>query len=155
MRVLLVASSGGHLAHLLWLEPWWRQHARAWVTFDTVDARSRLGGETVYHAAHPTNRSARNALRNWRIARDVLAWERPDVVVSSGAGVAVPFLLAAKWHGIPTVFLEVLDRIDHPSLTARALGPFVDGLALQWPEQRQALGRGTVLGPILGLGEQL
>ena len=155
MRALFVASSGGHLAHLLWLEPWWREHARAWVTFDTEDARARLAGEVVYHAAHPTNRSVRNAWKNWNMARSVLDWEQPDVVVSSGAGVAVPFIVAARLRGISTVFLEVIDRIDQPSLTARVVGPLVDELVLQWPEQRQALGRGTVVGPILGLGDEL
>ncbi len=33
--LLLVASSGGHLAQLLALEPWYRERNRRWVSFDT------------------------------------------------------------------------------------------------------------------------
>ena len=37
--MLLVCSSGGHLAQLVKLRPWWEQHDRTWVCFDTTDAR--------------------------------------------------------------------------------------------------------------------
>jgi UDP-N-acetylglucosamine:LPS N-acetylglucosamine transferase len=150
MKALLVASGGGHLAHLLWLHSWWQSHERVWVTFDTPDARSRLEHEVVYWASHPTNRNVRNALKNTLSARAILAAEQPDLVVSTGAGVAVPFLALARLQGVPTVFVEVVDRITRPSLTARLVAPWVDELVLQWPEQRAALGRGTVIGPILG-----
>ena len=33
MKVMLVCSSGGHLAQLHRLRPWWEQHDRMWVTF--------------------------------------------------------------------------------------------------------------------------
>ncbi len=53
--LLLVASSGGHLAQLLALEPWYRERNRRWVSFDTPDALSLLSDETVTCASpdHP------------------------------------------------------------------------------------------------------
>jgi hypothetical protein len=153
VKVLLVASSGGHLMHLWWLEPWWREHERTWVTFDTADAAGRLGGEAVYWAVHPTNRRPDNVLRNLRRAARILRRERPDVVVSSGAGVALPFLAVAKVLGIATVFVEVYDRVDRPSLTARLVAKWVDRLVLQWPEQQVGLPSGRVLGPMVDVEE--
>lgn len=155
MKVLLVSSSGGHLAHLWWLQPWWREHERTWVTFNTADAAGRLSGETVYWAVHPTNRRPDNVIRNLRLAVRILRCEQPDVVVSSGAGVAVPFLAVAKARGIPTVFVEVYDRVDRPSLTARMVAPWVDRLVLQWSEQQAGLPSGRVLGPIVDVEGQL
>lgn len=145
---LLVASSGGHLAHLLWLRPWWEQGERAWVTFDTPDAVAALAGERVYFAASPTNRNLPNLLRNAGLAARVLAEVQPDLVLTTGAGVAIPFLVAAKALGVPTAFLEVFDRVDRPSLTGRLMAGLVDELLLQWPQQRLAYGRGVVLGPV-------
>ena len=52
-RVLLVCSSGGHLAQLLRLAPWWKTHERIWVTFRKPDAESLLDGERVWWAFHP------------------------------------------------------------------------------------------------------
>lgn len=149
LRLLLVASSGGHLAHLLWLRSWWRHHTRTWVTFDTPDAAAALRAEDVVWAHHPTNRHAGNLVRNAVLAARTVRRVRPDVVVSTGAGVAVPFLAAGAAWGARTVFLEVYDRVDRPTATGRLVAPWVDALALQWPSQQAAYGgRGTVLGPI-------
>src|SRR3954468_11470990 len=59
-RVLLVGSSGGHLAQLLALRSWWADRNRVWVTFPLSDARSQLAGEEVVWAHHPTTRNLRN-----------------------------------------------------------------------------------------------
>ncbi len=143
-----MASSGGHLAHLAWLEPWWRDHERRWVTFDTADARGRLAGEAVTWAFHPTNRNLPNLARNLILARRVLQDDRYDLLVTAGAGVAIPFVLAARAAGVPTIALEVWDRMDGPSLTTRVIGPWVDALVCQWPSQAVPGANNVLLGPM-------
>ena len=91
MRVLMVSSSGGHLTQLMALRPWWEQHERTWVTFETLDATSKLAGEDVVWAHHPTTRNVKNLVRNTALAWRTMRSFRPDVIVSTGAGVAVPF----------------------------------------------------------------
>ncbi|MDS1269807.1 UDP-N-acetylglucosamine--LPS N-acetylglucosamine transferase [Lipingzhangella sp. LS1_29] len=147
--VLFVASSGGHLAQLRALRPWWRHNSRVWVTFPTPDARSQLSGETVHWAHHPTTRNLRNLLRNVRLAAGVLARHRPEVVVSTGAGVAFPFFLLARLRRIPTVYIEVYDRIDTPTLTTRLCRPLTTLFLAQWPEQRAFLPTAITVGPLL------
>src|SRR2546423_7280202 len=133
--VLLVASSGGHLAQLLALAPWWSERRRVWVTFDTPDARSQLGGEDAVWAFYPTRRSLRNLCRNLWLAVRTVPRVRPDIVVSTGAGVALPFFLAARFRRIPTVYVEVYDRIDTRTLTGRLCRPFTTLFCVQWEEQ--------------------
>jgi UDP-N-acetylglucosamine:LPS N-acetylglucosamine transferase len=60
---------------------------------------------------------------------------RPDVVVSTGAAVAFPFFLAARMMGIPTVYVEVYDRVDSPTLTGRLCRPLSTLFCVQWSEQ--------------------
>lgn len=147
--VLLVGSAGGHLAQLIALEPWWRAHRRTWVTFDKPDARSLLNDEDVVWAHRPTTRNLPNLVRNLLLATRLVRQVRPAVVVSTGAGVALPFFVLARLLGIPTVYVEVFDRIDSPTLTGRLCRPFTTRFCVQWPEQ-QALYRGsTVIGPLL------
>lgn len=148
MKVLLVASSGGHLAHLAWLEPWWRLHERHWVTFDTADARGRLADEAVTWAHHPTNRNLPNLARNLVLAASVFRDARFDLMVTAGAGVAIPFVLAARVAGVPTIALEVWDRVEAPSLTTRVIAPWVDALVCQWPGQAVPLANNVLLGPM-------
>ena len=148
MKALLVASPGGHLQQLVWMRPWWEQHERVFVTADVPDARAMLAGERILFAHHPTNRSVTNLARNLVLARQVLKRERPDVVVSTGAGVAVPFLWLARRYGARAVFVEPYDRVDGPSLSARMVSQFVDAMVLQRPEQQAFHPRGVLLGPV-------
>src|SRR5699024_2510874 len=101
-RLLLVASTGGHLTQLMALRPWCEDYERAWVTFDNQHARIALTGEDIIHAHSPTTRNIPNALRNLALARRTLDALRPDLVVSTGAGVAVPFYAIAHLRWIRT-----------------------------------------------------
>jgi UDP-N-acetylglucosamine:LPS N-acetylglucosamine transferase len=145
----MVGSSGGHLAQLVALQSWWETEERAWVTFDTADTQSLLAGETVINAFSPTTRNIPNLLRNARLAARVLRELRPKAVVSTGAGVAVPFFILARLMGIATVYLEVIDRMDTPMLTARLCSPFTSAMLVQWPEQRDFYRDSVVVGPVL------
>lgn len=148
-KILLVCSPGGHLSQMVQLRPWWERHERAWVTFDKADARSHLAGERITWAHHPTTRNVPNLLRNLVLARRVLRRERPDVVVSNGAGVAVPFFWLARRMGIATVYLEVFDRVDSATLTGRLCRPVTDLFCVQWPEQQRHYRGSVVIGPVL------
>ena len=147
--VLLVGSSGGHLAQLMSVAPLWAQELRTYVTFDTVDAVSLLEDEQVTWAHHPTTRNLRNLARNSALAVRELRRRRPDVVVSTGAAVAFPFFLAARAMGIPTVYLEVYDRIDGPTLTGRLCRPVSSVFCVQWPEQLDYYRGSTLVGSLM------
>jgi UDP-N-acetylglucosamine:LPS N-acetylglucosamine transferase len=148
-HVMLVGSSGGHLAQMLALQPWWSTWRRTWVTFHTPDATSLLDGEHTVWAYHPTTRNVANLLRNFGLAVRLLRQERPDLVVSTGAGVALPFFVVGRAFGIPTVFIEVYDRIDSATLTGRLCRPFASAVCVQWEEQRDLYADATVIGCLL------
>ncbi len=149
LDLLLVCSNGGHLAQLAALGPWMSRHRRHWVCFDTPDAVSLLRGERVSWAHHPTTRNLPNLLRNFVLAWALLRRERPDVVLSTGAGTALPFFVVARLRGIPTVYLEVYDRMDSPTLTGRLCRPFTDRMLVQWDEQARLYRDAEVVGVVL------
>jgi|GEM_PF-204464 len=88
-KLLLVSSSGGHLKHLTATFDAWQNYERVWVSFKQPDVESALAEEKVYWAYYPTTRNVKNAIRNLFLAFKIFPRERPDVVVSAGAGVAV------------------------------------------------------------------
>jgi UDP-N-acetylglucosamine:LPS N-acetylglucosamine transferase len=133
-KVVLVASSGGHLLQLVQLRDEWPRDRRHWITFDKPDAISLLAEEDVTFAYHPTNRNVRNFLRNVVLAFRVLRRLRPAAVVTTGAGVAVPFCWIGKVLGARIIFIESFSRITEPSLTARLVHPVADEFFVQWPE---------------------
>jgi len=135
--LLLVCSSGGHLMQLHELRAAWTPFPRTWVTFDKSDARSLLRDERVIHAFGPTNRNVPNLLRNLRLAWSVVRRERPAAILTTGAGVAVPFAWVAKLHRIPVVYVESFTRIEGLSLSGRMIAPVATRLYGQWPELAQ------------------
>lgn len=138
---LLVASAGGHLEQLMRLrdrlDP---GTAGTWVTYDVAQARSSLPDEPRIFAHHPTTKNIPNAVRNYRLARRVFATMDVGRVVSTGAAVAVPFMLRASRLGIPCHYIESATRVDGPSLSGRML-QHVNGVHLyrqlgEWGEPR-------------------
>lgn len=132
--VLLVCSSGGHLMQMLALREAWGSYSHVWVTFDKSDARSLLRDETVVFAHWPTNRSMKNLIRNTLVAWRTLRSVRPNVVLTTGAGVAVPFAWVARLRRIPVVYIESFTRVERPSLSCRLIAPVADRVYAQWPE---------------------
>jgi beta-1,4-N-acetylglucosaminyltransferase len=151
-ELLLVCSTGGHLLQLVALRECWEPFERAWVTFDKSDARSLLHDERVYFAHGPTNRNVKNLLRNlraaWRVVREV----RPKVLLTTGAGVAVPFAWIARLHGATVVYVESLARIQGPSLSYRLIAPVARRRYVQWPELAQVLPGTRFVGNVFSTG---
>lgn len=149
MKIAMVCSSGGHLLLLHLLGEFWRKHDRFWVTFKKEDAISLLETEKVYWSYFPTNRNLVNLVRNFFVAVRVLFKEKPDIIVSTGAGVAIPFFYLGKLLGKKLVFIEAYERIENPSLTGRIVYRITDAFILQWEEQKKFYPKGIVLGQIL------
>lgn len=148
LKVCLVGSSGGHLTHLYMLKPVWKNMNRFWVTFDKIDANSLLKKEKVYHCYFPTNRNILNLLKNTILAVKILHKEKPDLIISSGAGVAVPFFWLGKLIGAKTIYIEVFDRIDKPTLTGKLVKPVTDKFVVQWDEMKSVYKGSINLGSI-------
>ena len=81
----------------------------------------------------------------WRLLRA----ERPDVIISTGAGVAVSFFWLARWFGVATVYIEVFDRVDLSTMTGKLCELVTDLFLLQWKEQEEQYRRGVVIGHLM------
>jgi beta-1,4-N-acetylglucosaminyltransferase len=148
--ILLVCSPGGHALQLSLLRPAWRDYQTAWVTLRAEDTTSLLEDERVIYAYGPTTRNVPNLLRNlglaWRIFR---VW-RPRVVVTTGAGIAVPFAWIGRAFGARVVYIESFTRIEHASLSCRLIAPVTDRLYVQWPELARSLRHARYVGAVVG-----
>ncbi|MCR5604720.1 MAG: UDP-N-acetylglucosamine--LPS N-acetylglucosamine transferase [Lachnospiraceae bacterium] len=148
MKVCLVSSSGGHLTHLYMLKSFWQDRNRFWVTFDKKDARSLLKDEKMYPCYYPSNRSIRALIINSFKAFKILKKERPDLIISCGAAVAVPFFYVGKLFGAKLIYIEVYDRIDSSSLTGKLVYPISDRFIVQWEELKKVYKKAVYLGSI-------
>lgn len=137
MKILLISSTGGHFQALQSLSSFWNKHNCCWVTFKSASTELVLNGENVYWAYSPTNRNLLNLIRNFCLACLVIVREKPQLVLTTGAGVAVPFIILAKLFQIKTVFVESFTRVQELSLSARLVLPFLDVLYVQWNQLKE------------------
>jgi beta-1,4-N-acetylglucosaminyltransferase len=147
--VLLVASAGGHLLQLLLLADAWQGIPHVWVTLEREDARSLLADETVHYGYGPTTRDVPKLFRNLFLAVRLVRRLRPAVVITTGAGIAVPFAWVARFSGAKVVYVESLTRIERPSLSCRLIRPVADRVYVQWPELAGVVGGARYVGNIL------
>jgi UDP-N-acetylglucosamine--N-acetylmuramyl-(pentapeptide) pyrophosphoryl-undecaprenol N-acetylglucosamine transferase len=140
--ILLVASTGGHLAEMFCLSRRFvRPTDRAiWVTFDSPQSRSLLAGQEVQFVRYTAPRDYLSVVVNLLHALRLLLRYRPEAVVSTGAAVALSFLPLGVVCGARSVYVESAARSQGPSRTGRILSS-IPGVKLYTQYRRYARGR--------------
>lgn len=133
MKLGLICSQGGHFYQLMLLKPWWKQHNRFWVTLKGPDTLMKLNKEKFYLGFSPVRRDVINGIRNLFLAVLILLRERPDILFSTGAGIAPPFFIIGKLLGIKLIFLETAGFIDRPTLSGKLISFVADKFLVQYP----------------------
>jgi UDP-N-acetylglucosamine transferase subunit ALG13 len=148
-KTLLVAATGGHLEQLYRIRPRLDPQCGEilWVTHDDPQTRSLLRGENVVTLPYVPPRGYRQVAANvptaWRIIRE----GRFDRVVSTGAGMALPFLAAGRLHGIECHYIESAARADGPSVTGK-IASRMPGMHLYSQYQKWATDRWAYRGSL-------
>ena len=121
-RLLLVASTGGHLSQLVRLAPDFRPSDDSlWVTFKSPQSESLLAGKNVHYVPYIRPRDYRGVRRGFTAVNRLLQREQFDGAVSTGSALALGALPAARLHGVPCLYIESISRINGPSVTGRLL----------------------------------
>lgn len=134
-KIGIITSKGGHLFQIHQLKPIFSKHNRFWVTFKGKDEEYLLKNEKKYFAFYPESRNLINAVLNFFLAWKILTKEKPNILISAGAGIAPPFFIVGKIMGMKLIFIEPYDFIHHPSLTGKIVSHFVDLFLVQHKEQ--------------------
>jgi UDP-N-acetylglucosamine:LPS N-acetylglucosamine transferase len=106
-----------------------------------------MQGKT-YFIAH-SERDWKLLLNFWEAFR-ILRKTRPAVLLSTGAGPAVPFAIVARlFFGTRVVFVESVTRIQRPSLTGRIMYRLAHHFFYQWKSLEAYFPGGVYGGPLL------
>ena len=140
-RICWAYSPGGHLAEL--------ERATTGIQFldrfDVTFAGGRSPSEPprrTYFVCHP-RRAVWRTLLNAAQAAGIMLRERPQLILSTGADVAVPACLVARLLGARLIFVETAGEL-RPSLSGRLLYPFAHLFVVQWPEKLAAFPRAVL-----------
>src|SRR3954468_23079457 len=156
-RLCLAASGGGHVRQILDLQPVWSAHDYFFVTEDTALGRT-LGEE------HPTHfvphfawgqaklgapfKMLATAFTSFFRSGGIVLRERPDVVISTGAGAVFPLVLWARLIGAQVIVIESFARFETPSLFGRIAAPFADQMVVQSAKLAHVYPQAAVFDPL-------
>lgn len=131
MKVMLVASSGGHWVQLNRLNPAFEGMEKIYVTTEER-YRATIGPHRFLLVP---DASRWNKLRLLWLAVVMLkhmVTVRPDVVVSTGAAPGVFAVLFGKMLGARTIWLDSIANVDQLSMSGRLAGRYTDLWFTQW-----------------------
>lgn len=148
MKILLVCTSGGHFSTMQSLNKFWGSHDRVWVTDLQSDTEVLNAGEKVHWLPYQAPRNIVAFLKGLYPAFQVMLKEKPDLVLSTGASIAVNFGLMSKLLGCKFIYIESISRSQDLSLSGKIVYWLSDKFYVQWPNltasYRRALFRGYV-----------
>jgi len=106
-------------------------HDKYYVTFWADNLKNFSNSHKVYFIMHPRHNPLR-LLKNCIDSFVHLIIERPDVIISTGADVAVPTCIIGKLLGSKLVYIESGGYVSTPSISGRLVYPFADLFVVQW-----------------------
>jgi beta-1,4-N-acetylglucosaminyltransferase len=130
LKICIACSSGGHYREALTATQFLRAN-KYLVTFKTPHLDEEVMKNGCYFVTHP-GRNICKVLKNAYESFRILIKEKPDLIISTGADVAVPTCLLGKLVGSKLIFIESGGQVYTPSLSGRIVYPFADLFIVQW-----------------------
>lgn len=128
------------------LKPVYERYEHFYVINHPILLPADMEGKTVF---------IRHSERDWLFfvnlfeAWQILRRERPNLILSTGAGPVVPFAIVGKLLGIPTIYIEISAQVTSPSLSGRIMYYLATKFFYQWKSLEPYFPRGTYGGLML------
>lgn len=147
MKICIVSSCGGHLTEVRRLKPAYEKYPHFYVLNDKAILPPDMQGKT-YFIAH-SERDWKFFLNLWE-AFQILRKERPQVILSTGAGPVVPFAIVGRlFFHAKIVFVETITSVQAASLTGKIMHRFAHRFFYQWKSLADTFPDGEYGGPLI------
>ncbi|MHA2404461.1 MAG: PssD/Cps14F family polysaccharide biosynthesis glycosyltransferase [Candidatus Kariarchaeaceae archaeon] len=131
MKIALVCTHGGHLTETIQLLDAFEGHE---VFFATHHSERDDDIQSIAPAYFSSSIGERPVQFIYTIfwALNILLHEKPDVIMSMGAEIALPFFFWSGFFSIKTIFIESWCRVESRSRTGRIAYWLADEFWVQW-----------------------
>jgi UDP-N-acetylglucosamine:LPS N-acetylglucosamine transferase len=130
MKIAIISSCGGHLAEVRTLANAYSKYDHFYVINDHIENVTELKAKVIF-----IKHSERDFYFFYNLfeAYVILKREKPDVLLSTGAGPIVPFtIIALLFFKTHIIYIETMASIEKPSLTGRIMYYLVKDFYYQW-----------------------
>ncbi|MFC2153902.1 capsular biosynthesis protein [Candidatus Altiarchaeota archaeon] len=132
-----MCSHGGHLTEMLEVEEAFKGHDVFYISYTGASTEDLKGVEILENmGASPINFLVGSVKIFFRILK-----EKPDVVFSTGAEIALPACYLGKLLGARIGYMECSAQVVTPSSTGRLVYPIADLFLVQWESLLKRYGK--------------
>ena len=136
IKICLTCSHGGHLNEMQQLLDAFQGQHIFYFCYDADTTQRLENAYLVPNMAKNPIEFLKNLFRVYRIFKK----ERPELIVSTGAEIAIPVVLIGKLFSCKAIYVECGAQVTTPSTTGRVMYHLADALYVQWPELLNAYG---------------
>jgi UDP-N-acetylglucosamine:LPS N-acetylglucosamine transferase len=133
MKVLAVASAGGH----------WTQLLRISLAFEALDVvfvstnqvfKSTVDGRKFYKISDASRWNKFQLMKAFIQMLRIIKREKPHALITTGAAPGLMGILAAKLCGVKTIWIDSIANVEELSLSGKIALRFADRVYTQWPK---------------------
>ena len=128
------------------LRPAYEHLSHFYIINDRIELPPDMSAKT-YFIRH-AERDIGVVVNLWEVLQ-IVRRERPTVMLSTGAGPAVPAALVGRLFGITVIYVETITRVSSPSLTGRLMYHLAHRFYYQWPELARFFPSGRYAGSLI------
>ena len=146
LAICMVSSSGGHYEQLCMLRPLAEEHRLFWIT-ERTDYNSpadyyliQTGLKDIWFPVKMATNMF-HAIRIW-------IKEKPDVVITTGTMIALPFCLLARLTRRKFIYIESFARVYDGTKAGKLMYKFADLFIYQWETLKDIYPKGVYGGSI-------
>lgn len=146
IKICLASASGGHFEQLQRLKPLLDRYEGFIVTEKTefkIQA-DYFVTQTGFRCKGWIKDSFKLFGEVWKIWRR----EKPDVVISTGTYIALPFMILCKLYRKKLIYIETFARVTDTTKAGKMMYKFADLFIYQWPELEKQYPEGVYGGSI-------
>ncbi len=131
MKILAIASAGGHWIELLRLRPAFDKHEVVYISTRSEFAETVAGHRFIQikDSSHwEKNKALRSAMHLYKILKQ----EKPDWIITTGAAPGLISLSMGKLLGFKTIWIESMCHAEKISISGKMASVFCSRAYTQW-----------------------
>lgn len=150
-KICLISSCGGHFMELIQLLPAVKD-SNFYIITEYNSAS--IGIVKKYHHYYLLQQERKNVSFILKFAINILLSigylikERPDIILTTGAGASYPTCRIGKILGKKIIYVESFAKLKESSVTGKLVYPFADYFFIQWPEMKKVYPRSIYCGTV-------
>ncbi len=130
MKLLVACNPGGHFTEMILLKEAFEGHDTVFLTYENPTTTTF---PFKIHTIKRIDTSFLAMLQSFLRIFIIIKEEKPKIIVSTGAEIAIPVFIIGKLMGIKMVYIESWCRVKTKSGAGRIAYYLADVFLVQWP----------------------